>query len=235
MKVCPQCDQTFNDDSLSYCLLDGTPLVPTESQPTIVMPTSAATVTMTAAPVAKSGSRVWIVILVLVILLGIGGFAAFLIAYYSMQGSSVNVNRQTGVTTTPAPKPSATPKPTTSPTPTSSPVSWETKSTPKTEEIDEVTPIAWTTAAFGFKEDVGQIYKFQCPENGSPSAVWGSDIYTADSSICTAGVHAGIITLDHGGTVTIEFRPGRSIYGSTLRNGITSNTYGEYPHSFVVR
>jgi hypothetical protein len=41
--------------------------------------------------------------------------------------------------------------------------------------------------------------------------------------------------LDQGGDITIEFKPGRLVYGSTTRNGITSVTYGQYPHSFVVR
>ena len=234
MKVCPQCDQTYNDDSLSYCLIDGTPLVQTESQPTIVMPLSATPVTMTTVPATKGNPKVWIVVLLLVILFGSGGFAGLLIYLYITQQSS-NSNKSIIVNATPSPKPLATPKPSPSTRATATPASGETKPPPKTEEIDEITPIAWTTAAVGFKQDVGQIYKFQCPENGSPAAVWGSDIYTADSSICTAGVHAGVITLESGGVVTIEFRPGRSVYGSTLRNGITSNTYGEYPHSFVVR
>ena len=65
--------------------------------------------------------------------------------------------------------------------------------------------------------------------------IWGVDVYTADSSICTAAVHAGIITMEEGGEVTVEFRPGRAVYGSTTRNGITSKNFGEYPHSFVVR
>jgi hypothetical protein len=65
--------------------------------------------------------------------------------------------------------------------------------------------------------------------------IWGNDVYTTVSSVCTAAVHAGVITLESGGEVTIEMKPGRSVYGSTTRNGITSNTYGEFSHSFVVR
>ena len=237
MKVCPQCNQAFNDDSLSYCLLDGTALVATESQPTIVMPSSAAPVTTVMSPLQspKSGSKIWIAALVLLILFVISGFVGLLIFLYVSQGQITNANRPVIVNATPSPKASATPKPTPSPTATASPASSDVKSTPSIDETDEVTPIAWTTSAATFKTDIGKTYKFQCPENGIASAIWGSDIYTADSSICTAAVHAGIINLESGGVVTIEFRPGRSIYGSTVRNGITSNTYGEYPHSFVVR
>lgn len=237
MKICQQCSQNYNDDSLSYCLIDGTPLVTTESQPTIVMPSSAAPVTtvMRPDPSPKSGSKFWIVALVLVVLLALVGFAGILIYLYVSQNQSANTNRPGNVNATPSPKPSATPKPTPSSTASPTPATVETKPSPKNEESDEITPIAWSTSAATFKTDVGQSYKFQCPENGSESAVWGSDIYTADSSICTAAVHAGIITLEKGGVVTIEFRPGRSVYGSTDRHGVKSNTYGEYPHSFVVR
>ena len=237
MKICPQCNQSYNDESLNYCLNDGTSLVATESQPTVVMPSSAAPVTtvMRPDPSPKGGSKFWIVALVLVILLALGGFAGVLIYLYVTQNQTSNTNRTGNTNASPSPKPSATLKPTQSPTASPIPASTETKPSPKDEGADEITPISWTTSAASFKTDVGQTYKFNCPENGIAGPVWGSDIYTADSSICTTGVHAGVITLESGGPVTIEFRPGRAIYGSTDRHGITSSTYGEYPHSFVVR
>ena len=44
-----------------------------------------------------------------------------------------------------------------------------------------------------------------------------------------------MIELDAGGTVTLEYKPGRQIYGSTERNGIKSNTTSENGRSFSVR
>ena len=233
MKVCPQCDQTFNDDSLMFCLMDGSPLVSTESQPTIV-------IERPVTPPKKKNTGLWVGLVVVIMLFGIIAVAVLLMIFYGGRGDAANTNRQNAANTSPTKAP-VTPRPTPSQTPASSPVGepspkvGEIKPTPKHEETDEITPIAWNTSAATFKTDVGQTYKFQCPENGTEGAIWGSDIYTADSSICTAGVHAGLITLENGGMVTVEFRPGRSVYGSTLRNGITSNTFGEYPHSFVVR
>ena len=236
MKVCPQCDQTYVDDSLSYCLLDGKPLLSTESQPTIVMPSSAVPVTTVITPVPQktSSSKVWIVLLVIVILFALGGFAGILI-YLSMSRQNTNVNLALNANIPSTPKPTATPKVSPSVISTPGTIVADIRPSPTEEDVKEATPIAWNTAASTFKTDVGRTYKFECPPNGSESAIWGSDVYAADSSICTAAVHAGIITLADGGNVTIEFRPGRSVYGSTVRNGITSNTYGEYPHSFVVR
>lgn len=99
----------------------------------------------------------------------------------------------------------------------------------------EITPIAWDTSAATFKGEKGQTYTFRCPAEGTAQTIYGSDIYTDDSSICTAAVHVGLITLERGGTVTIEIRHGRSTYGSTTRHGIKSNNWGEYGRSFLIR
>jgi hypothetical protein len=65
--------------------------------------------------------------------------------------------------------------------------------------------------------------------------VWGTDTYTADSSICTAALHAGKITRDRGGIVTIELRPGEAVYTGSLRNGVQSTDYGAYGRSYVFK
>ena len=96
-------------------------------------------------------------------------------------------------------------------------------------------PTAWETTATSLNEAVGQTMRLDCSPNGTLHSVWGSDIYTSDSSICSAAVHSGLITQQQGGTVTIELRPGRSIYGASERNGVTSNGYGSWPQSFVFK
>ena len=97
------------------------------------------------------------------------------------------------------------------------------------------TPTTWQANATSLKGADGQTFTLECAPGGTASAVWGSDIYTADSSICTAAVHSGLITSEQGGTITIELRPGRSIYGTSERNGVTTNPYGTYPRSFVFK
>jgi hypothetical protein len=103
------------------------------------------------------------------------------------------------------------------------------------KEAEDVTPILWNTPASMLTYEAGKTYKFKCPAGGKQNYIWGTDVYTADSSICNAAVHVGRITLDSGGTVTIELRPGQSSYQSTSRNGVKSSEYGAYAHSFVVR
>lgn len=93
--------------------------------------------------------------------------------------------------------------------------------------------ISWSTTATSLRGRNGQRFTFTCPAGGSPSgSVWGTDVYTDDSSICTAAVHAGIIG-GSGGTVTIEIRPGATSYQPSARNGVTTRSYGGWSGSYV--
>lgn len=111
--------------------------------------------------------------------------------------------------------------------------------TPNTEaavrEAEDQTPVLWNTSASMVSSETGKTYKFKCPPRGKESSVWGTDIYTADSSICNAAVHAGKLASESGGSVTIELRPGESSYKGTTRNGIKTNDYGAYGRSFVLK
>jgi hypothetical protein len=111
--------------------------------------------------------------------------------------------------------------------------------TPNTEavvrEAENETPVLWNTSASIVSPETGKNYKFKCPSSGKESSVWGTDIYTLDSSICNAAVHAGKLALESGGSVTIELRPGESSYKGSTRNGIKTNDYGAYGSSFVVK
>ncbi|RPJ54794.1 MAG: hypothetical protein EHM23_28145 [Acidobacteria bacterium] len=92
----------------------------------------------------------------------------------------------------------------------------------------------WATQANGWRGQNNQRFTLACPGGGSISnRLWGTDIYTDDSSICTAAVHAGLISASRGGTVTIEIRPGSSSYQGSARNGVSSRDYGAWSGSFV--
>jgi len=70
-----------------------------------------------------------------------------------------------------------------------------------------------------------------CPANGSNGSVWGSGPYTADSDICTAARHAGVIVAD-GGIVRLQERPGQGSYTGTNVNGVSTSDWGSYGQSF---
>jgi len=71
-----------------------------------------------------------------------------------------------------------------------------------------------------------------CAASAATGAVWGTDIYTDDSSICAAARHAGTIG-QNGGMVTLRAAPGRDGYAGSPRNGVTSQTWARFEGSFV--
>ncbi len=97
-----------------------------------------------------------------------------------------------------------------------------------------VTQINWRSNAVDYREQIGTEFRFGCPELGlgSFTRVWGTDVYTTDSSICSAAVHAGMIT-DAGGAVAIQIVDGRSVYDASERHGVSSLNYGPWNTSFI--
>ncbi len=69
------------------------------------------------------------------------------------------------------------------------------------------------------------------PEAMKAGAVWGTDLYTDDSSVCRAAVHAGVITAS-GGKVTVYPYVGQDSYNGSERSGVYWSDYGAFPGSF---
>ncbi|MEA2724272.1 MAG: hypothetical protein QOH59_2043 [Gemmatimonadales bacterium] len=93
-----------------------------------------------------------------------------------------------------------------------------------TAEVD------WSTTANGLEGYAGTV-TVQCPAGGTLKRVWGTDVYTSDSSICSAAVHAGLLTPASGGTVALKVSAGRDAYTGSERNGVVSDTYGGWQSS----
>lgn len=62
--------------------------------------------------------------------------------------------------------------------------------------------------------------------------VWGSDVYTDDSSICRAALHAGAIPRS-GGPVRLRAARGRQSYAGSTRNGVRSQRFGAWQGAFA--
>lgn len=97
--------------------------------------------------------------------------------------------------------------------------------------------ITWNTNAANYRGQNGALIDFVCPPLAPGEAVgvvWGTDIYTDDSSICQAAAHAGVIERASGGPVTIEILPGEASYRGSFRNGIKTESYTSFGGSFRV-
>ncbi|MEQ1787090.1 MAG: LCCL domain-containing protein [Acidimicrobiales bacterium] len=97
---------------------------------------------------------------------------------------------------------------------------------------DAATADLWAKTAQEHRLEGGEI-DFECPPGGTIKQIWGTEIYTDDSSVCTAAVHVGLITLEDGGTVTIEIQPGEDFYEATVANDVESRYYPTYAGSFT--
>lgn len=97
-----------------------------------------------------------------------------------------------------------------------------------------VTDLPWSASAVPFRSRVGATLTVRCPPGGAPATVWGTDLYSDDSSICTAALHAGRVSLQAGGEVRITVAPGAARYQGSVRNQITTRSFGAYPGSFTV-
>jgi hypothetical protein len=98
--------------------------------------------------------------------------------------------------------------------------------------VDDDAPqaIDWTGTATHLRGQNGIQVEYACPA-GQPGTAYGTDVYTDDSSICTAAVHAGLIGA-RGGKVRIEIMPGQASYRASTRHGVTTNSYGNWTGSF---
>lgn len=94
----------------------------------------------------------------------------------------------------------------------------------------------WLLAADHFRGRIGEQFSYHCPPGGEPWIIWGTSVYTDDSSVCTAAVHAGFITLAEGGDVTLVMLAGQGYYEGSTNHGIESISYPAWygSYAFVV-
>lgn len=62
--------------------------------------------------------------------------------------------------------------------------------------------------------------------------VWGTGVYTSDSDLSTAAVHAGLAKPGETQIVQATILPGRSNYAGSKRNGVISRGYGSWGSSY---
>jgi len=62
--------------------------------------------------------------------------------------------------------------------------------------------------------------------------VWGTDVYTDDSSVAAAAVHAGLLKVGERGRIKVTMLPGQDSYPGTTRNGVTSAEWASWDGSF---
>lgn len=83
----------------------------------------------------------------------------------------------------------------------------------------------------GYDAYQGQALHFMV-QGASGGSVWGTDVYTLDSAVAAAAVHAGAVRSGEKKEVVIVPLPGQQSYRGSTRNGITTRDYGEFRASY---
>jgi hypothetical protein len=80
---------------------------------------------------------------------------------------------------------------------------------------------------------IGMVFYFRVTGavNGT---VWGTDVYTSDSPIAMAAVHAGVVKVGETGVVKVLIVVPPPTFQGTTRNGVTTSPYGAYPSAYMV-
>jgi beta-lactamase regulating signal transducer with metallopeptidase domain len=84
-----------------------------------------------------------------------------------------------------------------------------------------------------YRDKVGQSFYFDVT-GATEGNVWGNVIYTDDSTLAAAAVHAGVLTAGQRGVVKVTILPGRGSYAGSDSNGVTSSSYQGWPGSYMV-
>jgi hypothetical protein len=84
-----------------------------------------------------------------------------------------------------------------------------------------------------FRGQQGKAFYFEVT-GGNGGSVWGTDIYTDDSTLATAAVHAGVLQVGQKAVIKVTVLPGEMNYLGTMRNGITTANWGAWQGSYKI-
>lgn len=107
--------------------------------------------------------------------------------------------------------------------------------------FDDVLELEWDQAfisidfgSIDMESELERSYLGMCPAEGEVGSIWGTDIYTDDSKVCTAALHAGAITLEDGGHFLVTSVAGQESYTGSEQNGVSSGDWGAWEGSFRI-
>jgi hypothetical protein len=64
--------------------------------------------------------------------------------------------------------------------------------------------------------------------------VWGTDVYTTDSKLSMAAVHAGVVKVGETGVVHLKIIASPASFAGSTRHGITTSNYGRYSAAYQI-
>lgn len=82
-------------------------------------------------------------------------------------------------------------------------------------------------------DSIGATYYFRV-QGTTEGPVWGSDVYTGDSMLAPAAVHAGVVKDGESAIIKVTVVPPLNSYQGSARNGVTSSDFGRYGIAYKI-
>jgi hypothetical protein len=79
-----------------------------------------------------------------------------------------------------------------------------------------------------FSQQIGKTFVFQVTGNAGGGGVWGTDVYTMDTNLSAASVHAGVLRQGQAGLVRVTILGPQVGFQPSVRHGVMSQGYGAY-------
>jgi hypothetical protein len=83
----------------------------------------------------------------------------------------------------------------------------------------------------GFRGKDNEVFYFRVI-GATDGQVWGSDVYTDDSHLATAAVHAGLVKSGGTAVVKLTVLPGQGSYTGSTANDVTTEGWDQWDGSF---
>lgn len=102
-----------------------------------------------------------------------------------------------------------------------------------TEEVARALPDPGSLTSYQQPAHIGKTFTFRV--TGAPNgSLWGTEMYTLDSTLAAAAVHMGVLKVGQTGNVSVTILgPSIGFVGST-RHGLTSANYANYPGAYRI-
>ncbi len=84
-----------------------------------------------------------------------------------------------------------------------------------------------------YQNQVGKRFVFRVTGSAS-GGLWGSDVYTGDSTLAVAAVHAGVLKVGETGTVKVRIVAPPPEFHGTTAHGVTSQPFGAFPGAYRI-
>lgn len=80
----------------------------------------------------------------------------------------------------------------------------------------------------------GKVLAFTVTGKIDGGHVWGTDVYTTDSQLSKAAVHAGVIRPGETGVVRVKILPSPDSFAGSTKNGVTTSNYGRFSGAYQI-